>query len=121
MQIQPFTKPVIRFLDMLEELSVENRTEYAEIVNWMEQSMTHGKVQYSGEAGGKEIRYMPEGSPDSLPLRTSSAVVTELTPLLMLLKYGYSLKTICYEEPEMCLHPRLQQEMGKYVLYRAAT
>lgn len=116
MQIQPFTKPVIRFLDMLEELSAENKTQYAEIVNWMEQSMTHGKVQYGGEAGAKEIRYVPEGSPDSLPLRTSSAVVTEVTPLLMLLKYGYKLKTICYEEPEMCLHPRLQQEMGKLLI-----
>lgn len=116
LQIQPFTKPVIRFLDMLEELSVENKTKYAEIINWMELSMTHGKVRYSGEAGAKEIRYVPEGSPDSLPLRASSAVVTELTPLLMLLKYGYKLKTICYEEPEMCLHPRLQQEMGKLLI-----
>lgn len=39
-------------------------------------------------------------------------MVTELTPLL-LLKYRRSLEAICYEEPEMCLHPRLQQEMGK--------
>ena len=108
LKIQPFTKPVLHFLDMLEE--------YAEIVNWMEGSMVHGKVSYGSEVGGKEIRYTPDGSTDSLPLRTSSAVVTELAPLLLLLKYGHSLKTICYEEPEMCLHPRLQQEMGKLLI-----
>ena len=52
----------------------------------------------------------------SLPLRTSSAVVTELTPLLLLLKYKRRLKAICYEEPEMCLHPQLQQEMGRLLI-----
>ncbi len=116
LKIQPFTKPVLHFLDMLEELSLDHKTEYAEIVNWMEGSMVHGKVSHGSEVGGKEIRYTPDGSTDSLPLRTSSAVVTELAPLLLLLKYGHSLKTICYEEPEMCLHPRLQQEMGKLLI-----
>lgn len=111
--IQPFTKPIIHFLDMMEGLSLEHETEYGDIVAWMETSMAHGKVQYGSELNGREIRYLPDGSEQSLPLRTTSAVVTELTPLLLLLKYRRSLEAICYEEPEMCLHPRLQQEMGK--------
>lgn len=115
-EIQPFTKPIIRFLDMLEELSLDNKTKYAEIVAWMEQSMTHGSIQYDSEMNGKEIRYVPAGSRGSLPLRTSSAVVTELTPLIMLLKYKRAIGAICYEEPEMCLHPQLQQEMGKLLI-----
>lgn len=115
-EIQPFTKPIIHFLDMLEGLSLEHRTEYGEIVKWMETSMAHGRVQYGNEMNGQEIRYLPDGSKESLPLRTTSAVVTELTPLLLLLKYRRSLQAICYEEPEMCLHPRLQQEMGKLLI-----
>ncbi len=115
-EIQPFTKPIIHFLDMLEGLSLEHKTEYGEIVKWMETSMAHGRIQYGNEMNGQEIRYLPDGSKESLPLRTTSAVVTELTPLLLLLKYRRSLQAICYEEPEMCLHPRLQQEMGKLLI-----
>lgn len=115
-EIQPFTKPIIHFLDMLEGLSLEHKTEYGEIVKWMETSMAHGRIQYGNEMNGQEIRYLPSGCEESLPLRTTSAVVTELTPLLLLLKYRRSLQAICYEEPEMCLHPRLQQEMGKLLI-----
>ncbi len=115
-EIQPFTKPIIHFLNMLEGLNLDHETEYSDIIEWMETAMAHGRIQYGNELNGKEIRYLPEGSEASLPLRTTSAVVTELTPLLLLLKYRRSLKAICYEEPEMCLHPGLQQEMGKLLV-----
>lgn len=115
-EIPPFTKPIIHFLDMLEGLSLEHKTEYGEVVEWMENAMTHGRIQYGKELNGQEIRYLPKGSEESLPLRTTSAVVTELTPLLLLLKYRLYLRGICYEEPEMCLHPRLQQEMGRLLI-----
>lgn len=114
--IQPFTKPIIHFLNMMEPLSLDNETEYGEIIKWMETFLTHGRLQYGNELKGQEIRYLPDGSKESLPLRTTSAVVTELTPLLLLLKYRRSLQAICYEEPEMCLHPGLQQEMGKLLI-----
>ena len=115
-ELEPFTKPVIRFIDALENLSLEHRTEYGELVTWIEEKMAHGKVRYHKETGS-EIRYVPQGSQVSLPLRASSAVVTELTPLLLLLKYKKRrLRGICYEEPEMCLHPQLQQEMGRLLI-----
>ncbi len=115
-EIQPFTKPIIHFLNMMEELKLDYKTEYGEIIEWMETVMARGSIRYGNELNGREIRYLPEGSKESLPLRTTSAVVTELTPLLLLLKYRRSLKAICYEEPEMCLHPGLQQEMGKLLV-----
>lgn len=115
-EIQPFTKPIIRFLDMMEELKLDYKTEYSDIIEWMETVMAHGRIQYGNELNGREICYLPDGSGESLPLRTTSAVVTELTPLLLLLKYRRRLKVICYEEPEMCLHPGLQQEMGKLLV-----
>ncbi len=114
-EMEPFTKPIIRFLDALENLSLDHKTEYGEIAAWMEQNMAHGEIQYGSEANN-EIRYVPAGSGASLPLRTTSAVVTELTPLLLLLKYKRKINAICYEEPEMCLHPQLQQEMGRLLI-----
>lgn len=114
-RVEPFTKPIIRFLDALENLSLDHRSEYGEIAAWMEQNMAHGEIQYGSEAN-HEIRYVPTGSGASLPLRTTSAVVTELTPLLLLLKYKRNINAVCYEEPEMCLHPQLQQEMGRLLI-----
>ena len=115
-EIQPFTKPIIRFLDKLENLSLDRKTEYDDIASWMEESMVHGKIQYGSKISESDIRYMPNSGGNSLPLRASSAVVTEVAPLLLLLKYGRKLSAICYEEPEMCLHPKLQQEMGRLLI-----
>ena len=115
-EIQPFTKPIIRFLDKLENLSLDRKTEYDDIVSWMEESMVHGKIQYGSKISESDIRYMPNSGGNSLPLRAYSAVVTEVAPLLLLLKYGRKLSAICYEEPEMCLHPKLQQEMGRLLI-----
>ena len=115
-EIQPFTKPIIRFLDKLENLSLDRKTEYDDIASWMEESMVHGKIQYGSKISESDIRYMPNSGGNSLPLRASSAVVTEVAPLLLLLKYGRKLSAICYEEPEMCLNPKLQQEMGRLLI-----
>ena len=95
---------------------MDYKTEYSDIIEWMENVMAHGRIQYGNELNGREIRYLPDGGEESLPLRTTSAVVTELTPLLLLLKYRRFLGAICYEEPEMCLHPGLQKEMGKLLI-----
>ena len=117
--LQPFPKPIIHFLDSLESLRIDNEIEYegiAQIVQWIEEDMVKGTIKYQ-QLGNKEIQYVPYGKEQGIPLRTSSAVVTELTPLVLLLKYGNSmLKTLCYEEPEMCLHPQLQLEMGKLLI-----
>ena len=117
--LQPFPKPIIHFLDSLESLRIDNEIEYegiAQIVQWIEEEMVKGTIKYQ-QLGNKEIQYVPYGKAQGIPLRTSSAVVTELTPLVLLLKYGNSiLKTLCYEEPEMCLHPQLQLEMGKLLI-----
>ena len=51
-----------------------------------------------------------------IPLRATSGVVTELTPLILLLKYARHLREICYEEPEMCLHPQLQYQMARLII-----
>lgn len=114
-EIQPFTKPIMSFLDTLEDLSIDSKNDYGKLVDWIQESMTHGSIQFNA-INNKEIRYVPTGNENSLPLRTSSAVVTELAPLILILKYSSKFDLLCYEEPEMCLHPQLQQEMAKLLI-----
>lgn len=113
--LQPFSKPIIEFLNEIESLSTDNKSHFEEIVKWIEGGMMNGNLQYE-EVGKKEIRYFPHGRETSIPLRATSAVVTELTPLVLILKYKRYFSELCYEEPEMCLHPQLQLKMGQLLI-----
>ena len=74
--------------------------------------MADGVIAVS-DLPNKEVRYVPNGRSKSLPLRVVSGVVTELSPLLLLLKYSRKITNIFYEEPEIGLHPQLQKAMGR--------
>lgn len=115
--MSPFTRPINQFLDVINVLSLENQpsAKRRKIIDLIEHQMTSGTIEIS-DSPNKEIRYVTEtenGEQKSLPLRTVSAVVTELSPLILLLKHMENIESLCYEEPEMCLHPQLQHQMGR--------
>lgn len=112
---EAFTKPIIEFLNTLEELNLDYETDYRDLVDWIESDMVHGSVKYE-ETLRREVQYLPKGKKETISLRTASAVVSELSPLVLILKYHPDFYEICYEEPEMCLHPQLQLEMGKLLI-----
>lgn len=113
---QTFTSPILNFLDTLESLSKSTKNDkYIELVKWIEKNMSHGSV-VRVDNPSQEIRYVPAGIKESISLRMTSAVVTELAPLVLILKNRVVFKTLCYEEPEMCLHPQLQAQMGKLLI-----
>jgi len=112
-EITPFTRPVNQFLDVMNDLSMKHEEErYYEIVKELEDGMIDGAIHMS-MLPNKEVYYAPSGSSVKLPLRVVSAVVTELSPLILILKHMKRLDMLFYEEPEMCLHPQLQQKMAK--------
>lgn len=114
--VSPFPKPIIHFLDVIDDLEVQREEyKYPELVEWVITNMSKGDVQCSKE-NNSSIQYVPNGMDKGIPLRATSGVVTELTPLLMLLKYAGTMRQICYEEPEMCLHPKLQLQMGRLLV-----
>lgn len=57
-ELQPFTKPIIEFLNEIESLSIDNKSQFEEIVNWIERGMMNGNLQYE-EVGKKyDISHM---------------------------------------------------------------
>lgn len=116
-EITPFTKPINQFVDEICGLSVESEKEDCkkELAEIIECEMICGSVQISS-LPSKEISYLPEGLTESKPLRVSSAVVTELSPLILLFKHRPGINSLFYEEPEMGLHLQLQQKMGKILV-----
>ena len=114
--ITPFIRPINRFLDTIESLSIdaEGNRKYTKLVSVIEHEMTDGTVEFS-TMPNKEVLYVPNGFKKGISLRLSSAVVTELSPFILILKHGKYVKRFYYEEPEMCLHPQLQYKMGKVI------
>lgn len=114
--ISPFPKSIIHFLDSMDTLNVNQKSRsYSELLKWIENNMSHGKVDcVDGNSGN--VEYTPSGTGQGIPLRATSGVVTELTPLILLLKHSGFIRCLCYEEPEMCLHPQLQLQMGRLLI-----
>lgn len=114
--ISPFTRPINCFLDTLSNLSLDSHgiEKNLRLADFIETEMTNGTLDIS-DLPNKEIRYLPKGKKRSLPLRVVSGVVTELSPLIILLKHSKNVSSIYYEEPEICLHPQLQQKMGRVI------
>lgn len=116
MDVSPFPKPIIHFLDAMDNLNLEKEKGiYINLINWINENMTNGNIECVDHNSGN-IQYIPNGMENGIPLRATSGVVTELTPLILLLKYARSIRKICYEEPEMCLHPQLQYQMAKLII-----
>lgn len=60
-----------------------------------------------------ELLYKSNNSDMDFQMHVSSAVITELTPLILFLKYYGNYKNITMEEPEISLHPYLQQQLTR--------
>lgn len=111
----PFTRPINNFLTVINNLSqyspVKN-DKYNSIIQYIECNMADGVLDVS-DLPNREVRYIPNGRSKSLPLRVVSGVVTELSPLLLLLKYNRTISNMFYEEPEIGLHPQLQSSIAR--------
>ncbi len=111
------TRPCSDFLKNLADLSPQTVVEnYSSILSFMEDSMILGKINISKHAPLPAFSYRPNGGKD-MPLFLASGVITELAPLMLLLKYfNHPVQTLFLEEPETGLHPQLQQKMAQVII-----
>ena len=105
------TRPYIRFLQYLTDLPYENKKFFIEenknLIDFIEENMVNGNINIVNK--GKEIHYKPIDLKQEIPLSITSSVVTEITPILLLLKI-LPLNLLIVEEPEAHLHPALQKK-----------
>ena len=117
----PFIRPINQFLDVMNDLSFDSKGDRgaAAIAEYLENYMAEGTVEMS-TLPNKEVLYVPAGQEKGIPLRIVSAVVTEISPLILILKHKKRVKGLFYEEPEMCLHPQLQQKIARVICQLAS-
>ena len=82
---------------------------------YIEKNMTKGNLSVKKDML-PVIQYQPEGSDKEIPLYVASSIVSEISPLLLVLKSGINFKAMIIEEPEAHLHPELQQKMARLII-----
>jgi predicted ATPase len=111
------TTPVIDFMKLLGSLVNRGSNISAErlpVARFIEKNILNGKI-IAREMPIPDYNYQPKGMKISLPLHISSGVVTEITPLLLVIKNCF-MNCLMIEEPEMCLHPALQRSMARVLI-----
>lgn len=109
------TRPNSDFLTRLSRMTRQRENgEYQKIVDFIEQNVINGHIAVS-ELPMQDILYIPVGGEKELPMYVTSGVVTELTPILLFLKYE-NIRTMLIEEPEISLHPELQWQMARVLI-----
>ena len=114
---QYLSRPIMDFLDNFDELSKQkNNIEHMLkslylIIDFIENNMIFGKIMINEETNN--IYYKPNNTELEFQMYLSSAVVTEIAPLYLFLKHGFIKNKLFMEEPEISLHPQLQQQLTR--------
>lgn len=108
-----YTMPSMDFLQCINWISeTRENKEYKEIISFMEKNVISGSLTL-GKNYSTEFFYNPQdGKTEHLQMKLCSGVVTEVALVILFLKY-LPISSITIEEPEMCLHPRLQWQYAR--------
>lgn len=112
------TLPAIRFLNLLALGLTDTAGPYAEEAAFLEEPL-RGRVALAAGGGGvgvNEYYYRPEGSDARLDMSLSSSLVTELAPVILVLRHLGDFPVLILEEPEAHLHPSVQRKLAQVIV-----
>ncbi|EKV55962.1 hypothetical protein A966_12993 [Brachyspira hampsonii 30446] len=111
-----FQKPIIDFINSLIDLSYnyEENEDFKDIIEILENNILKGKININKETNA--MYYQPSNSDLKVPMHLCSAVITEVAPLYLFLKYYNIFGDLFIEEPELSLHLKLQKQLARVLI-----
>ncbi len=106
-----FSKPMINFLQTIIRDADGQETPASKIADFLQDSIFSGQIGFKGK-GSPTFYYKPSGTDTRLPMHAVSSMITELAPILSLMR-GSRFDSIIIEEPEAHLHLSAQRCMAR--------
>lgn len=113
-----FSGVLADFLEQLIDLPRRGPTaSFNKLANELESKMLGGRIILEeSEVNYPSYHYRPRGWKSSLPLLTSSSMVSELAPIVLFLKHVVRKnEVLIIEEPESHLHPAMQVRLAQFL------
>jgi predicted ATPase len=110
-----FTLPVNYFLQDISRFQISKENKYGNVADFIEEKMLNGKVIVD-DMPVPNVSFQPKDLRKNIPLHITSSVVSELAPVVLLLKSSLKYNLLIIEEPEAHLHPKYQVLIVKAII-----
>jgi len=109
-----FSRPTIDFLRTLIRYTERREGKTTDIADFLERNIYSGKLIIEG-TGTPTFIYNPSETRQRLPMHAASSMITELTPILSVLRSAHFGGGFIIEEPEAHLHLSAQRVMARAI------